>query len=493
MLGGRRLVLLLDELSSESLAHTAAGSVPIFVQLQAATQRWPALSIVMVLSRRLHEIDAEFLAGLRDAKVKYLSPLSPDDIRLMAESSGLRLDGDAIARLETLSAGQSYVVSWLCSALSQHARQLGQDRMRVSDVDLVLEQGISIEEPGLVGMWQALDVPERLLLIVLAQQSAGPIRADNLHAALAGYGIQLAGVDLTEALGRLAEMGLLTRRPGAEAYAFGAEAVRRWIVMRFPVEGIREALEKISPRAVQEYAAARAQHDHGDLAGAAAGYRRTLAINPNHCQAWLSLGQALSERGETAGAVEAYERAYDLDRALSRDGLVAALARHGQVLQSEKNDDAAVQVYRRLLILVPSDLAARHNLLAILSRRAETFLARSDMERAREAFRRALELDPDNPAISARLAEISARRQAAAAVLAETPARWGGREWKTLGGLALVLLVVGVVFFAVSRGSLPVATVVAPTASVTTQPIDTVHGVVDHSACNQGGHDGDRI
>ena len=34
----------------------------------------------------------------------------------------------------------------------------------------------------------------------------------------------------------------------------------------------------------------------GRRAEAVAGYRRALAINPNHCSAWLGLGQVLDYR-----------------------------------------------------------------------------------------------------------------------------------------------------------------------------------------------------
>jgi tetratricopeptide (TPR) repeat protein len=480
-LGGRQLVLLLDELSPESFAPSSVSeALPIFAQLQETIDRWPALSIVTVLGRRLHEIDADFLEGLQDAKIKYLSPLSRDDIRLMAERGELHLADDAVARVETMSAGQPYIVSWLCGALSEYARQQGRDTVRAPDIDAVLEGGIAAEEPGLVGMWQALDVPERLLLIVLAQKERTGAPTDtqlgNLNAALASYGIKLAGVDLTEALGRLAEMGLLLRRAGADHYAFAAEAMRRWIVMRFPVEGVREALEKISPEAARVYTAARVQHDRGELDGAVAGYRRALAVNPNHRRAWLGLGQALRERASWAESVEAFERAYELDHDLSHDGLAAVLADYGRVLQSEKNDDVAIRIYHRLLTIAPEDQAASQKLSGILTRRAEMFLARSNTERARAAFRRALELDPGNPTIAARLAEIDARRQMAGTVLAAPPARWGGREWKTIGGLAALLVVIGGLFFAAGRGAgrPPALVATAPTIQITTPPAATI-------------------
>ncbi len=481
-LGGRRLVILLDELSPESLAHTPdPESVPFFTHLREITDGWAALSSVVALGRRLYEIDAEFLAGLKEAKVKYLSPLSLGDIRLMAESQGLHLADDAVTELEKLSAGQPYVVSWLCGALAEHVRQqdvaVGPAIVHSSDVDLMLERTITTEEPGLASMWQALDVPERLLLVVLAQQEREQLEVGDLPAALASYGIKLAGVDLTDAVGRLTEAGLLTRRAGADGYAFAAEAVRRWIVVRFPVEGLREALEKMSPQAARIYTAARVQHDRGELDGAVAGYRRALAINPNHRRAWLGLGQALRECGNWTEAVEALERAYELDHDLGRDSLVAALADYGQALQNEKNDDATIKVYRRILNLAPDDRMTTERLLALLIRRADTFLARSDVERGRSALRQALQLDPGNPTLSARLAEVNARRQMATSVLAEPPARWGGREWRAFGGLAVGIVVIGAVFFALTRGTLPVPVVPTSTVQATTAaPSATVAG-----------------
>ncbi len=54
------------------------------------------------------------------------------------------------------------------------------------------------------------------------------------------------------------------------------------------------------------------RQDVGDLAGAAAAYRRALAIKPDHAEAALNLGIVLQESGDPDAAMQAYACAYRL-------------------------------------------------------------------------------------------------------------------------------------------------------------------------------------
>jgi tetratricopeptide (TPR) repeat protein len=63
----------------------------------------------------------------------------------------------------------------------------------------------------------------------------------------------------------------------------------------------------------------------GDVAGALAAYRRTLALAPDEVDAHVGLGVLLHEHGETAAAIDEYRRALELepDRAYIRDTLLS--------------------------------------------------------------------------------------------------------------------------------------------------------------------------
>ncbi|CCE01748.1 conserved hypothetical protein [Bradyrhizobium sp. STM 3809] len=54
------------------------------------------------------------------------------------------------------------------------------------------------------------------------------------------------------------------------------------------------------------------RQDASDLAGAAAAYRRALAVKPDHAEAALNLGTVLQESGEPDAAMQAYANAYRL-------------------------------------------------------------------------------------------------------------------------------------------------------------------------------------
>lgn len=464
LLSSRRLVVLLDELPTESLGEQG-GSRRLIEELRAVMERWPKMCAVIGLPARLHELDGSYLESLQDARVRYLSPVYGDDVLMMAEGAGVHLDEGALDRLEQLTGGHPALLSWLCGSLSEYIRWRGLQTVTASDVDLVLSKAGASEDVGLVRMWQSLDLAERLLLIVMAHSQGDSVESQALQRALAARGVRLAGIELPAALDRLAEMGLLVRDSHND-YTFGLEAFRRWVRLRFPLTKLREALEKMNPRASEEFEAARDQHSRGKTQDAIALYRKALDINPNHFSSWLGLGQALLERGFQSEAIEALERAYELDSVPSRDSLAAALLSHARALQSQGADEAAARVYGRLLAVSPGSEPARQNLLLILGQRAEAFAQRGDLERARVMFRRMLEVEPGDESVTARLEELSDQRRIPAGVFDGTHASWGRREWRTLVGLGLGLCVVVVALFAFSRrSSFPVEVPVTTTPS----------------------------
>jgi tetratricopeptide (TPR) repeat protein len=134
-----------------------------------------------------------------------------------------------------------------------------------------------------------------------------------------------------------------------------------------------------------------AQHDHGDLAGAAASLRRALELKADFAEAHDSLGSALQDAGQRADAAASFRRALELrpDFAEAHGNLGNALVDLGQL-------EDAVYHYRRMLDLRP-DLAEAHNNLgnALLSLRR--------FEEAATSYRRALALRPNAPGAHANL------------------------------------------------------------------------------------------
>ena len=60
--------------------------------------------------------------------------------------------------------------------------------------------------------------------------------------------------------------------------------------------------------ALLRYSLANALAGTGDHAAAAQACRDALVFDPNYSAAWKLLGKSLAETGDTAGAIDAYER-----------------------------------------------------------------------------------------------------------------------------------------------------------------------------------------
>lgn len=154
-------------------------------------------------------------------------------------------------------------------------------------------------------------------------------------------------------------------------------------------------------------------------------HRAVLAAEPGAARAWNELGLACEESGDSAAAVEAFERATDLDPDYGRPwnnlGRLALVA--GDLERAREHLERAV-------LLGPGNAVAWHNLAALQLRLGQPELAREAGERAlalaprrgdtwrvlgrahaaagqaapaRAAFLRALELDPSDSAARALL------------------------------------------------------------------------------------------
>jgi len=137
-------------------------------------------------------------------------------------------------------------------------------------------------------------------------------------------------------------------------------------------------------RARASRARARALTVLGDLDGAAAEFRRAIALAPDDSGTWVDVGRFRVAIGETAGAFVAADRAVALDR---RN--VAALLLRGELSRGQYGLRAAMLWFDRALAVDPDNVAA-------LIEKAATL---GDLGQARAMLatsRRVIAIDPDN-------------------------------------------------------------------------------------------------
>jgi len=117
---------------------------------------------------------------------------------------------------------------------------------------------------------------------------------------------------------------------------------------------------------------------------AVAGFGEALKRNPRFPEAYLNLGGALLELGETTGAAACFQQALCL-----RPDFAEASFNLGNLARDQDRPDDAVAHYRRAVAVRPEFAEAHNNLGIVLQQRDR-------LDEAITCYRRAIELRPDN-------------------------------------------------------------------------------------------------
>jgi tetratricopeptide (TPR) repeat protein len=403
-LEGDRLLVLVDEfdvLGGEEVTPAAAYH-KLFGYLQdLLIDEHRGLAFVFVVGRRLDELPSRIKATFKSAQCKRISVLdrhaAESLIREPASGTVAWSDG-AVVRLLALTAGHPYLLQLLCYELFERCIRSGNQEVPPEAVDdELVSTAMELGMGGLAWFWDEFPPAERFLLSAIAHltQSGSPATLRQIGDALDEHGVRLQGMELSTAPTVLDEWEVI-ESAGRDAYRFRVEFVRRWILTKHSLDEAKRELERVSARAVALYERGRRMHRQGDLAGAAAEYRRALAANPNHARARLGLAQALFEGGRLDVAVEAFEKAYRLDPDSAREGLLSAHRDLAAALEAEGLLDQSRIHYQRVLDVNPLDTSARMRLRDSWRATAGAHLATGQWDKATEAYRAALRYVPDD-------------------------------------------------------------------------------------------------
>ena len=424
-LAGRRLLLLFDEfdvLDVEALSGDAA-AITFFPYLRELIESEKQLAFAFAVGRDFRDLSTPFHATFKSATYKRLSFLERKEAeQLITEPAKgiLSYDASAVDRILSLTSGHPYLTQLVCHELFSHLQRQGRTEVLAADVDAIIEDALEAGTGGLAWIWEGLPRAERFILSAIAHiaDEGDVVTMEEIRDALQRYGVRLIGIELTNAPNVLVEWEML-ERPERDSYRFTVDLLRRWIAQVHPLEEAMRELERVSPRAVLFYEAARTAHSKGKLALAIEDYRRALAANPNHVRAQLGLAQALYESGALAEAIAEFEKAYQLDAVSARDGLIEARLALGESLEREGKDDEAISQYECALGLAPEDKEIRRRLVNVLMKQAGAYLDARDFDEALKACQRALEVRPEDESLKERLIAVEERRR-----------RWIEVEWK---------------------------------------------------------------
>jgi len=416
-LGERRLLLLLDEfdvLDVKALMEDAAVKT-FFPYLRELIGSEEQLAFAFVVGRNFKDLSTSFYATFKSAPYKRISFLEREEAKqLITEPAKdvLNYDDAAVDRIIFLTAGQPYLTQLICYELFNCLQRRGETQVSVADVDAVIGKVIETGTGGLAWIWEGLPRAERFILSAMAHIAGegGIVTIEEIRDALQRHGVRLMGMELTNAPEMLVE-GEMLERPKRDSYRFIVELLRRWIAEAHPLEEAIRELERVSPRAVVFYEAARSAHSKADLDTAIADYRRALAANPNHAKAQLGLAQALYEQGKLAEAIAEFEKAYQFDEASARDGLVEARLAFGESLEREHKVKEAISQYECALKLAPEDEGIKGRLVDALIEQGEAYLDADDFDGALRVYQRALEVRPEDEELRERTTAVERQRQ----------------------------------------------------------------------------------
>ncbi|WP_448563578.1 nSTAND1 domain-containing NTPase [Trichothermofontia sp.] len=318
-LGGRKLVLLLDEFD---VLHTNSPQTAVeqfFPYLHEVVDRHPALFIIPVVGRRLNDLP-NLLNLFREAPYQEVGLLKPDNARrLITEPAKgiLHYHPEALAAILELAAGHPYFTQVLCFAVFTHAREQQRWEVQQADVEAVIERAIEIGEGGLAWFRDGLPIPERVVFSAVAESQQRRLENPNATIDILTL-LQSHGVQLTDTLYH-AGLHLLKwnfiREPMQSPpehphhlYEVTIELVRRWLVKRYDLRHEVWELEKLDPQAQRLYEAASQLHQAGDQAAAIAAYEQALSHNPNHFSSLFELAAIYGETHQLDRAKALYPR-----------------------------------------------------------------------------------------------------------------------------------------------------------------------------------------
>ncbi|MFQ5855465.1 MAG: tetratricopeptide repeat protein [Anaerolineae bacterium] len=414
-LGRRQLLFLIDEFDvlGEVPATRRAAIDTFFPYLQELIHDEGRLSFIFVVGRRLDELPSRIKATFKSAQFKRISVLDRADARRViveAARDQVKYMPDAVEAILDLTAGHPYFTQLIGYAIYDALSHDGRELVTPADVEDAVERAMELGMGGLAWFWDEFPPAERFVLSAIAHvtDDGGLAHLSRVRQVLREHGVRLQGIELSSAPTILTEWEIV-HQPERDAYRFVVEFLRRWVRTRHSLAEAKRELESVSPRAISLYEAARSAHVEGDLTTAVDDYRRALAANPNHTRAQLGLAQALYEQGCLPEAIEAYERAYELDQASVWDGLLAARQDHAAKLKAQGDLAGAIEQYERILKSVPDDSDVKAELHDLLRKQGEAYLANNQMESALTSLQEAVRLDPGNQALSEQISNLRQR------------------------------------------------------------------------------------
>ncbi|MEP0751680.1 AAA family ATPase [Trichocoleus sp. Lan] len=397
VLGGKNLVLLLDEFDVLGDCNPDTAANHFFPYLQSIVYQQPELFIIPVVGRRL--TDMPTLLGLfREAprhEIGLLDRRGAERLIIEPAKGVLEYNSEVIDAILALSAGHPYFTQVICFALFANAREEQRWQVTRADVESIVDKAIEIGEGGLAWFRDGLPIPERVFFSAVAEaqqerlasstkdgtSDGGVVGGEALNLLKQFGGTLEGGVVEGEALNLLKQFGVILTEPLRRAeeqllewnflqhlglagnplplklntYKVAVELVRRWLVKRYSLRREIFELENLDQRVHHLYEVAALMRQRGDTLNAIRFYKQALTANPNHFSVLFDLAEAYLDVQEFDQAVELNERAYKVDSIRTKEGFIQSLLLSGRGLMLQGKFELGREQFSQVLLLQPNN------------------------------------------------------------------------------------------------------------------------------------------
>ena len=403
----RRLVILLDELSSRPTSEAEAAdarsrrdmedeTLSFLNQLRRHHPAW--VRVVMAAGRDISEAFDPLRRGdIKDAIVLPITLFQAEQTRELALKSDVREGGplewreEGVDRVHTLTAGHPYLIHLLCFQVWQRAADRGDPLIDAQAVEAIRDTAIDAGEAGLDWIWSGLPPAGRLVSMAAAQR--GGLRADDVFQALVkvfhrhlsqeGWMVRGDGWMLKATPRSLEAWDILIRR--GDRYRFRIPMFERWITRHQRPAELASAFRELDPTADATFVAALEREGLDPLPQSLSQLSSIIAANPCHGAARHLAARCCEAHGRPAAGRFLLEvEPVDAGVTPRRDRALR-LAEQGCLTA----DDEAARTLLDQARALDHSLRGLRPLIDELRQRAAGRRARDAVERAEERVRQA--------------------------------------------------------------------------------------------------------
>jgi hypothetical protein len=213
---GTTILLVFDEFESfEDLVRDSILPQTLFSYLRHLMQHAEGISFIFSGTHRLEEMGTDYWSVLfNSALYRHVGFLDAESAqRLIRDpvAPNIVYDDIAVDKVLRVTAGHPYFLQLVCYTLVNRANQRQGGYITISDVNAALDEMLRLGEVHFAYIWQRSTFPERALLAASSRlmDFDSPFRPDDLVQELNQYGIHLQASEVTEALNRLVERGIV--------------------------------------------------------------------------------------------------------------------------------------------------------------------------------------------------------------------------------------------------------------------------------------------